>query len=116
MTAVEPAFQAAFETVALLPHFTVTVDFAPLAVTVKVPDPAGPVSQMSTIVNGPAAPVVSTAKAVADIATAPTAASSAATADLKILIVILLPELSIQLFRPERIGRFPGNARYRPVL
>jgi hypothetical protein len=69
-----------------------------MAVTVKVPDPAGPVSQISTIVSGPAAAgVVSTAKAVAEIATAPAPASSAAAADFKKPIVILLPEQSIRL-------------------
>ncbi len=86
-------------TVALFPHFTVTVDLTPLAVTVNVPDPAGPVSQISTIVSGPAG-VVLTAKAVVEIATAPATAASAATTDFKILIVSLLPEPSIR--RPGR--------------
>src|SRR5712691_9669179 len=99
MTAVEPAIQAAFVTVALFPHFTVTVELLPLAVTVNVPDPAGPVSQIRTIVSGPAG-VVLTAKAVVEIATAPAPAASAATTDFKILIVILLPEPSIR--RPGR--------------
>jgi hypothetical protein len=98
MTAVEPAIQAAFETVALFPHFTITVELLPLAVTVNVPDPAGPVSQIRTIVSGPAG--VPAAKAVVEIATAPAPATSAATTDFKILIAILLPEPSIR--RPSR--------------
>jgi hypothetical protein len=105
MTAARPAFQAAFVTVALFPHLTVTIDWARfVAVTVKVPDPAGPVSQMRTIVSGPAAAGASTAKAVVEIATAPTPASSAATADFKILIAVLLPEHQLDFPARTRIA------------
>jgi hypothetical protein len=70
----------------------------PFAVTVNVPDPVGPVSQVSAIVSGPAgAGVGVTANAVADMANAPAPASSTAVADFKIDIVILLPEQPIRL-------------------
>jgi hypothetical protein len=108
ITAVEPAFQAAFDTVALFPHFTDTVALLLFAVTVKVPDPDGPVSHTRTIVSGPAANgVVSTANAVAEIATAPAPASSTAAADFKIPIVILLSEQSIRLSGQNARGQSP---------
>ena len=58
MTAFDPAFQAALVTDALIPHFTESVELLPFAVTVKVPEPLGPVSQISEIVSGPAAAAV----------------------------------------------------------
>src|SRR5260370_27280936 len=108
MTAVEPAIQAAFETVALFPHFTVTVELLPLAVTVNVPDPAGPVSQISTIVSGPAGGP--TAKAVVEIATAPAPPTSAPTTELNIPIPILLPQTSIPRPRRKAAPASPVNA------
>jgi hypothetical protein len=87
MTAIEPAVQAGFDTVALRSQGTVTVVNLPFAVTMKVPEPAGPVSQVSMMVTGPAA----AARAVTEIATALTPARSAATADFQIHMVILLP-------------------------
>jgi hypothetical protein len=66
------------------------------AVTVNVPDPLGPVSQISTIVRGPAAAGVTVAaNAVAEMARAPAPARNTAVADFKIDIVILLPEQPI---------------------
>src|SRR5260370_39890898 len=98
MVAGDPAFQNAFVTVALLSHATVTIMNLAFAVTVNVPDPVGPVSQVSAIVSGPAgAGVGVTANAVADIARAPAPARNTAVAVFKIDIVILLPEQPIRL-------------------
>jgi hypothetical protein len=73
-------------TVARLSHLTVTVENLPSAVTVNVPEPLGPVSQVRAIVSGPAA----AANAVNEIAmTAPTA-TSAARADFQIDMINLL--------------------------
>jgi hypothetical protein len=88
MTATEPAVHAGFVMVALLSQGTVTVENRPSAVTLKVPEPVGPVSQVSMIVTGPAA----AARAVAEIAMALTPARSAAIADFQIHILILLLE------------------------
>jgi hypothetical protein len=89
MTAIEPAIQAALVTVALFPHFTDTVELLPFAVTVNVPEPAGPVSQVSMIVSGPAGVGVA-ANAVDEIATTAPPATSAARTDFKIDMINLL--------------------------
>jgi hypothetical protein len=109
MTAVAPAFQAVLLTVALLPHATDTVELLPFAVTVNVPEPLGPVSQISEIVSGPAAAtgtgvgvgdgvgdgvavvVTVVANAVDEIAMTAPPATTAASADFKIDIMTLLP-------------------------
>jgi hypothetical protein len=87
MTAVEPASQAVFETVARLSHITVTVELLPSAVTVNVPEPLGPVSQVNAIVSGPAGVA---AKAVDEIAMTAPPAASAARADFNIDMMALL--------------------------
>jgi hypothetical protein len=87
MTAVDPASQAVFETVALLSHITVTVELLPSAVTVNVPEPLGPVSQVNAIVSGPARVA---AKAVDEIAMTAPPAASAARADFNIDMMALL--------------------------
>jgi hypothetical protein len=104
MTAVAPALQAVLLAVALLPHLTDTVELLPFAVTANVPDPLGPVSQISEIVSGPAAGtgvgvgvgdgvavvVTVVANAVDEIAMTAPPATTAASADFKIDIMTLL--------------------------
>src|SRR5260370_16647535 len=91
-------FQDAVVAVALPSHATVKIMNLAFAVTVNVPDPVGPVSQVSAIVSGPAgAGVGVTANAVADMARAPAPARNTAVAVFKIDIVILLPEQPIRL-------------------
>ena len=129
MTADEPAFQAALVTVELLPHATDTVELLPFAVTVNVPEPPGPVSQMSDIVSSPAAGigvgvgfgvgvgvgvgvavgvgvgVVDTvvANAVDEIAITAPPATTAAKADFKIDIITLLSLTVIAVFVPRTL-------------
>src|ERR1700694_1255053 len=119
MTADEPAFQAALVTVELLPHATDTVELLPFAVTVNVPEPPGPGSQMSDIVSSPAGGMgggvgfaggvavggVDTvvANAVEEIAITAPPATTAAKADFKIDIMTLLSLTVIAVFVPRTL-------------